>query len=388
MDNFKYITKKDKTKDLFFKIPKALMYEDKYKDVSANAKLLYGMLLDRTSLSIENDWFDELDRAYIVCEIEEVEIFLKCARGTANKAMKELEKINLLKKVRVGRGSANLLYIAHVDTTKETLNTHLQLHKKMFAELKQKRALAEEKRKAKKESELKEFKKFKNCTSIENTDVQDSETPKALETLRSTKNELLEVQNLNPNNTNTNKTDVSMYVCNENPQKEKREDLSFLERYKEFRTPSSYLKKVLPLLELKIEYDLFDKILIDTMEDDKKKKKENYIIGTINKLMIKGITTLDQYLEDLAAYSYDKYTKGKEKEILWDNHFTREEVIDMYNSDKNIVNDALMDSVSVDELARKSVENEEFFKALNPKHQDQVREFLASNKYFIPWWID
>ena len=112
------------------------MYEEKYKSVSANAKLLYGMLLDRTSLSIENDWFDEEDRAYIVCEISEVEIFLKCARGTASKVLKELENINLIKKLRLGNGLANLLYVAHVDTTRETLDTHLKLHKRMLEALK------------------------------------------------------------------------------------------------------------------------------------------------------------------------------------------------------------------------------------------------------------
>ena len=131
MTAFNYITRKDKTKELFFKLPKALMCESKYKEISANAKLLYGMLLDRTGLSIENDWFDEEDRAYIICEISEIEIFLKCARGTASKGLKELEKINLVKKLRLGQGEANFLYVAHVDTTKETLDTHLNLHKRM-----------------------------------------------------------------------------------------------------------------------------------------------------------------------------------------------------------------------------------------------------------------
>lgn len=70
MKNFKFITKQDATKELFFKMPKALMYEIKYKKLSANAKLLYSMLLDRTSLSIENNWFDEHDRAYIICEVD------------------------------------------------------------------------------------------------------------------------------------------------------------------------------------------------------------------------------------------------------------------------------------------------------------------------------
>ena len=361
MSNFNYITKRDKTKELFFKVPKALMYENKYKDISANAKLLYGMLLDRTSLSIENDWFDEEDRAYIICEISEVEIFLNCARGTAAKVMKELEKINLIKKLRLGNGLANLLYVAHVDTTKETLDKHLKLHKRMIEALKIKRAAEEETRRAKKEAKLKEQQKFKNCTSVENTDVENVEKLEPLETLRSTKNELQEVQNLNPNNTNSNNTDVSMFVCSENQETENK---TFLERYKEFLPASKYIIKTLPLMELKIEYDLFEKILLDTVSNPKRVNKENYIVGTLNNLIEKGISTLDEFIEDLNLYTYNKYQKKKDKENLGV-EFTDEEVKDMYKDNKRFVNDIIMSDVSMEELINKSRVSKEFFLALD-----------------------
>ena len=199
MNNFKFITRNDITKELFFKLPKALMYEVKYKKLSANAKLLYAMLLDRTTLSIENDWFDSQDRAYIICEVDEVEIYLSCARGTANKALKELEKHKLIMKHQQGQGKANLLYVAHVDTSKDTLDTHLKLHKRMLLALKSKR----KENKAKYES-----KKFKNCTPVGNTDIKDCKTVNNTDINRSTKNELLEVQNLDGNNTNNKETEV------------------------------------------------------------------------------------------------------------------------------------------------------------------------------------
>ena len=382
MTAFNYITRKDKTKELFFKLPKALMYESKYKEISANAKLLYGMLLDRTGLSIENDWFDEEDRAYIICEISEIEIFLKCARGTASKVLKELEKINLVKKLRLGQGEANFLYVAHVDTTKETLDTHLNLHKRMVDALKHKRAIAEEKRKAKKAEEKSKSQKFKNCTSTENTSVENSEGLKPLETLRSTKNELLEVQNLDPNNTNNTNTDISLFVCSENLQTENK---SFLDRYKEFLPPSRYITKTLPLMELKFEYDLFDKVLVDTINNAKVKNKENYIVSKLNKLIQKGIYTLDSFIEDSNLYAYKKYQKKNDKELGLD--FTDKEIKDMCKEDKRVVDDIIMDDVSLDILVNKSLESKDFFQALSLEYKEQVRNAISLNDHYMPYWI-
>ena len=389
--SFNYITKKDKTKELFFKLPKALMYEEKYKSVSANAKLLYGMLLDRTSLSIENDWFDEEERAYIVCEISEVEIFLKCARGTASKVLKELENINLIKKLRLGNGLANLLYVAHVDTTRETLDTHLKLHKRMLEALKDKRAKEEEARKARRSKELEEKKsnrieenqKFKNCTSLENTEVENEETLEPLETLRSTKNELLEVQNLNPNNTNTNNTDISMYVCSENPQTEK--PLSFVDRYKQLLPVSKYALKTLPLIELQIEYDLFDKILVDTVNNTKRTNKENYIIKTLNNLIEKGISSLDDFIEDVAAFSYKKYGKSKSDADMGLS-FSSEEIKEMDKASRELVTDIILESTEIDVIIEKSIASKDFFNALNMEYKFKVKE-LTSDRLYVPYWI-
>ena len=94
--SFKYRTKDDDMRELHFKLPKALMYEKKYKKLSANAKLLYAMLNDRTSLSMKNNRYDKFDRAFIICSIEEIEVFLNCERGSANKYLKELVNFNLV----------------------------------------------------------------------------------------------------------------------------------------------------------------------------------------------------------------------------------------------------------------------------------------------------
>lgn len=43
----------------FYKVPKQLFVDGEFHNVSAEAKLLYGILLDRMSLSSANGWFDE-----------------------------------------------------------------------------------------------------------------------------------------------------------------------------------------------------------------------------------------------------------------------------------------------------------------------------------------
>lgn len=180
--NFKYKTKNDNNdeiKELHFKLPKALMYENKYKKLSANAKLLYAMLSDRSNLSMKNGWYDKYDRAFIVCSIEEIEIFLDCARGSAIKYLKELVSFNLVKKAKaceiefkqiknntldiesLQNSNANILYIGYVDTSDKTLKNHLETHFENLKQLKSKRKL-EEKERRKRREQKKAL--IKNCT--------------------------------------------------------------------------------------------------------------------------------------------------------------------------------------------------------------------------------
>ena len=56
----------------FYRIPKLLITSERFKDVSVESKLLYGLMLDRLSLSIKNGWFDALNRAYIIYTVEDV----------------------------------------------------------------------------------------------------------------------------------------------------------------------------------------------------------------------------------------------------------------------------------------------------------------------------
>ena len=59
----------------FFRIPKALFQEQRFQDLSTDAKTLYGILLDRMSLSVKNEWFDKKGRVFIIFAIEDVKTF-------------------------------------------------------------------------------------------------------------------------------------------------------------------------------------------------------------------------------------------------------------------------------------------------------------------------
>ena len=56
----------------FYRIPKALFVDERFKPISAEAKILYGILLDRMGLSRKNGWLDEADRVFIIFTLDEV----------------------------------------------------------------------------------------------------------------------------------------------------------------------------------------------------------------------------------------------------------------------------------------------------------------------------
>ena len=49
----------------YYRIPRLLITGQQFKGLSTDAKLLYGLLLDRMGLSARNGWYDELGRVYI-----------------------------------------------------------------------------------------------------------------------------------------------------------------------------------------------------------------------------------------------------------------------------------------------------------------------------------
>ena len=95
----------------FFRIPKALFQEQRFQNLATDAKTLYGILLDRMSLSAKNGWLDKQGRVFIIFTIEDVKRTLCCADNKAMKLFRELEKFGLVERKRRGLGKPSLVYV-------------------------------------------------------------------------------------------------------------------------------------------------------------------------------------------------------------------------------------------------------------------------------------
>lgn len=115
----------------FYRVPKVLFTAECFKSLSCEAKVLYGLMLDRMSLSIKNRWFDEEDRVYIIFTVEEIMELLGCGRQKAIKNIAELDSekgIGLIEKKRLGLGKPNVIYVKNfmIKECQETGNKEIQ----------------------------------------------------------------------------------------------------------------------------------------------------------------------------------------------------------------------------------------------------------------------
>lgn len=143
---------KDSLEKLYVEIPKALIYEPKYdgneemgiKPLSIAAKFLYGILLDRTYLSLhnaiennDNRFVDDAGDAFIYFENAAIETILKVSAKKARAIKKELVSYELLEEVQQGLGKANKLYLNIVETKKEHLSIYTSVFQKAVGEKKE-----------------------------------------------------------------------------------------------------------------------------------------------------------------------------------------------------------------------------------------------------------
>ena len=247
---FKYFEGQDVEQFTFYRIPKQLFTVSCFKDLSSDAKILYGLMLDRISLSVKNHWFDEQNRAYIYFSIDDVMELLGCGKNKAIKCMKELDAdtgIGLTQKRRQGFGKTNMIYVKNFlvepqaktdkDTKSAVEQTSVSDLKRSESERNSEEVVARtpanirneleygENRQdsikniaenaligpyAKAERDTEKFDNQTNDDSGPDTEVYISNFMKFKnQTSRSPKNKLQEVYISNPNNTEYNKTEYS-----------------------------------------------------------------------------------------------------------------------------------------------------------------------------------
>ena len=116
---FDYIYQKADCRCQFFKMPMSLFTDDIFTAISNEAKLLYGLLLDRTGLSLMNDWTDENGRVYINFTNAEVCRMLKIGAAKTVKIFKELVTVGLIERIRIGLGKPDRIFVKHIAQPEE-----------------------------------------------------------------------------------------------------------------------------------------------------------------------------------------------------------------------------------------------------------------------------
>jgi len=103
----------------FYRIPKILIVDDRFKNLSTDAKLLYGLMLDRMCLSVKSGWFDEENRVFIYFALNDIMEQLNCQHGKAVKLLAELDDtkgFGLIRRVKQGQGRPAKIYVMKAAT--------------------------------------------------------------------------------------------------------------------------------------------------------------------------------------------------------------------------------------------------------------------------------
>lgn len=111
----------------FFKFPKPFIYDEKYKTLSNNAKMLYMLLFDRLELSLKNGWHDKEGNVFQYYTNEQLMIDLNCnSNNTIIKIKKELKDAGLMTEVRQGMNLPNRIYLDALNGSVESTFQEVQ----------------------------------------------------------------------------------------------------------------------------------------------------------------------------------------------------------------------------------------------------------------------
>ncbi len=191
--NFEYYYGHEAEQFTFYRIPKLLIKDKRFSGISSDAKMLYGLMLDRMQLSVKNGWIDEVNRVYIIYTVEQIMEDLCCCKEKAIKILSELngqKGIGLIEKIRRGLGKPDIIYVKnfviHDDEMDENDSDLHDSHSE--------------------DPEMPTFRSMESrLAEVSNSYFQKSEKP----TSRSMDNRPVEVGETDPINNYINKTDMN-----------------------------------------------------------------------------------------------------------------------------------------------------------------------------------
>ena len=108
---FDYFYEEQSESYSFYRIPKMLFTEEIFEALSTDAKVLYGLLLDRISLSRDNGWMDDAGRVYVYYTIKSVKKSMRCANTKACGLLRELNEFGLIERKKQGLGKPTIIYV-------------------------------------------------------------------------------------------------------------------------------------------------------------------------------------------------------------------------------------------------------------------------------------
>ncbi|MCR5625310.1 MAG: replication initiator protein A [Lachnospiraceae bacterium] len=215
----------------FLRIPKILIEDGRFEKLSNDAKLLFGLLLDRMSLSMSNKWFDDKNRVYIVYSTDNIMIDLCIESEKCTKLLKELENFGLIERIRGGVLQKDIIYVKNFA---KLVNDGEKMPKEKERIIKERRVRDRERRKEKraaerrKKEEAREFNIESDNPDVDdtgecdfdnqmtgNSEIEGTQFRKSNDKLF--ENQMTDISEIecqvfresNPNNTNINNTDYN-----------------------------------------------------------------------------------------------------------------------------------------------------------------------------------
>ena len=221
---FEYYYEQEAEMYNFYRIPKLLFTNEAFSWISCEAKILYGLMLDRMGLSIKNNWRDKAGRVYILYKIDSIAADLGCSVSKAVKVLSELDSvkgIGLIRKVKRGQGKADLIYVMNYLKTQGEDSSQSST---LVEPDNPKNYKSENAKNQNSKNENSEIKNSENQISANekgfyvNSHDQNSENENSeISTSKVPIGRTLVFSNTVSNNTDKNNTDFNSYQINQNP---------------------------------------------------------------------------------------------------------------------------------------------------------------------------